>query len=365
MAFAAEAKKRLHIPVAVVGNITSLAEAEEIISSGKANIVVMAKAYMADNNIIHKSVRGHADDVRPCTRCDWCGNANTYGTSMRCAINPMLGKHIDLTTLAKSKKKVMVIGGGAAGMTAAQTCAKMGHDVTLYEKSDKLGGLLNIASAAEFKEYMRLYLKWTIRETERCGCKIKYNTEVTLDMVEQEDPDAIIVSTGSNFAHPPIPGIDGPKVVPVRDVELHTKPVGQKVVVCGGGVVGLEAAVMLGMEGKDVTVIDMIPLENWAAEMPVFNHIELNYQLDKYGVKRFGSEAITEFAEDGVHTKSGRIFEGDTYVLALGVVANRKLADELLSRYPEGVYVVGDCVKSARMLGDANNEAFAAAISIR
>ena len=365
VAFAAEAKKRLHIPVAVVGNITSLAEAEEIIATGKADIVVMAKAYMADNELIHKSVRGHADEVRPCTRCDWCGNANNYGTSMRCAINPMLGKNIDLSTLAKSKKKVMVIGGGAAGMTAAQTCAKMGHDVTLYEKSDKLGGLLNIATAADFKEYMRLYLQWTVRETEKCGAKIVYNTEVTLDMIEKEDPDAIIVSTGSNFAHPPIPGIDGPKVVPVRDCELHTKPVGQKVVVCGGGVVGLEAAVMLGMEGKDVTVIDMIPLENWAAEMPVFNHIELNYQLDKYNVKRFGGEAITEFAEDGVHTASGKVYEGDTYVLALGVVANRKLADELLARYPEGVYVVGDCVKSARMLGDANNEAFHAAISIR
>ena len=365
VAFAAEAKKRLRIPVAVVGNITSLAEAEEIISNGKADIVVMAKAYMADNDIIHKSVRGHADEVRPCTRCDWCGNANTYGTSMRCAINPMLGRNIDLSTLAKTKKKVMVIGGGAAGMTAAQTCAKMGHDVTLYEKSDKLGGLLNIATAASFKEYMRLYLKWTVRETEKCGAKIVYNTEVTPELVEAEDPDAIIVSTGSNFAHPPIPGIDGPKVVPVADCELHTRPVGQKVVVCGGGVVGLEAAVMLGMEGKDVTVIDMIPLENWAAEMPVFNHIELEYQLDKYGVRRFGGEAITEFAEDGVHTASGRVFEGDTYVLALGVVANRKLADELLARYPEGVYVVGDCVKSARMLGDANNEAFHAAISIR
>ena len=365
VAFAAEAKRRLHIPVAVVGNITSLAEAEEIIADGKADIVVMAKAYMADNELIHKSVRGHADEVRPCTRCDWCGNANNFGTSMRCAINPMLGRSIDLTTLAKSKKKVMVIGGGAAGMTAAQTCAKMGHDVTLYEKSDKLGGLLNIASAAGFKEYMRLYLQWTVRETEKCGAKIVYNTEVTPELVDAEDPDAIIVSTGSNFAHPPIPGIDGPKVVPVRDCELHTKPVGQKVVVAGGGVVGLEAAVALGMEGKDVTVIDMIPLERWAAEMPVFNHIELNYQLDKYGVKRFGSEAITEFAEDGVHTASGKVYEGDTYVLALGVVANRKLADELLARYPEGVYVVGDCVKSARMLGDANNEAFAAAISIR
>ena len=367
VAFAAEAKKRLHVPVAVVGNITSLAEAEEIIGSGKADIVVMAKSYMADEDLIHKSVRGQAEQVRPCTRCDWCGNANNYGTSMRCAINPMLGKDMDLSTLVKpgAEKHVMVIGGGPGGMMAAQTLRKMGHRVSLYEKSDKLGGLLNDATVAPFKEYMRLYLQWDIRETMACGAEIHLNTAVTPELVEKVNPDAVIVATGSAYVHPPIPGIDLEKVKTVSDVENHRVPVGQNVVVCGGGIVGLECAVMLGMEGKNVTVIDQIPLEQFAAGMPVFNHIELNHQLEKYGVKLVGGEKIAAFTEAGVETAGGSIYPADTYVLALGVKPDNKLAQELLSRYAEGVYVVGDCVSTGRVLADANQEAFHAAIRIR
>ena len=367
VAFAAEAKKRLHVPVAVVGNITSLAEAEEIIGSGKADIVVMAKAYMADEDLIHKSLRGKAEEVRPCTRCDWCGNANNYGTSMRCAINPMLGKDMDLSTLVKpgEEKHVMVIGGGPGGMMAAQTLRKMGHRVSLYEKSDKLGGLLNDATVASFKAYMRLYLQWDIRETMACGAEIHLNTAVTPELVEEVNPDAIIVATGSTYVHPPIPGIDLEKVKTVSDVENHRVPVGQNVVVCGGGIVGLECAVMLGMEGKNVTVIDQIPLEQFAAGMPVFNHIELNHQLDQYSVKRVGGEKIAAFTEAGVETAGGTVYPADTYVLALGVKPDNKLAQELLSRYAEGVYVVGDCVSTGRVLADANQEAFHAAIRIR
>ena len=371
VAFAAEAKKRLHVPVAVVGNITSLREAEEIIASGKADIVVMAKAYMADEDLIHKSIRGEAEDVRPCTRCDWCGNANNYGTSMRCAINPMLGKDIDLSALVKpgEEKHVMVIGGGPGGMMAAQTLRKMGHRVSLYEKSDKLGGLLNDATVASFKEYMRLYLQWDIRQTMACGAELHFGAEVTPELVRQVNPDAVIVATGSDYVHPNIPGIDSPKVKTVSDVENHRVEVGKRVVVCGGGIVGLECAVMLGMEGKQVTVIDQIPLEKFADGMPVFNHIELNHQLEQYGVKLVGRQKIQVFSEDGVRTADPEgnetVFPGDTYVLALGVKPNNKLAQALLSEYAEGVYVVGDCVSTGRLLADANQEAFHAAIRIR
>ena len=371
VAFAAEAKKRLHVPVAVVGNITSLQEAEDIIGSGKADIVVMAKSYMADENLIHKSIRGHAEDVRPCTRCDWCGNANNYGTSMRCAVNPMLGKDIDLSKLVEPghEKHVMVIGGGPGGMMAAQTLRKMGHRVSLYEKSHQLGGLLNDATVAPFKEYMRLYLQWDVRQTMQCGAEIHLDTEVTPELVEQVNPDAVIVASGSTYVHPNIPGIDLDKVKTVSDVENHRVPVGEHVVVCGGGIVGLECAVMLGMEGKQVTVIDQIPLEKFADGMPVFNHIELNYQLEKYGVTLVGDQKITAFGETGVETvdASGekKIFAGDTYVLALGVKPDNRLAQQLLSTYAEGVYVVGDCVSTGRVLADANQEAFHAAIRIR
>lgn len=371
VAFAAEAKKRLHVPVAVVGNITSLQEAEEIIGGGKADIVVMAKAYMADENLIHKSVRGKAEEVRPCTRCDWCGNANNYGTSMRCAINPMLGKDLDLSTLVKpgEEKHVMVIGGGPGGMMAAQTLRAMGHRVSLYEKSDRLGGLLNDATVASFKEYMRLYLQWDIRETMACGAELHFNTTVTPELVEEVNPDAVIVASGSTYVHPPIPGIDLEKVKTVSDVENHRVPVGQSVVVCGGGIVGLECAVMLGMEGKKVTVIDQLPLEKFADGMPVFNHIELNHQLEQYGVVLAGGQKIQSFEVDGVHTlgTDGQetVFPAETYVLALGVKPDNKLAQTLLSRYAEGVYVVGDCVSTGRLLADANQEAFHAAIRIR
>lgn len=148
--------------------------------------------------------------MRPCTRCDLCGNANTYGTSMRCAINPRLGQTGPIEP-APVKKKVMVIGGGPGGMMAAQTLVARGHEVTLYEKQDKLGGLLNDATQLPFKGYMRGYLAWDIKTTLACGAKICLNTEVTEELVAKEDPTPSLWPPGPPTSSPPSPASTIPR----------------------------------------------------------------------------------------------------------------------------------------------------------
>ncbi|MBR1780287.1 MAG: FAD-dependent oxidoreductase [Oscillospiraceae bacterium] len=361
-------KQHLHIPVAVVGMITSLEEAEEIIASGKADIVAMAKSYMADGDIIHKSLAGRSDLVRPCTRCDLCGNANTYGTAMSCAINPRCGISGEIEALPEAqRKKVVVIGGGPAGMMAAQTLVKRGHSVTLYEKADRLGGLLIDASEVPFKQLMREYLEWDIRETLQCGAKVVLNTAVTPELIEQEDPDAVIVATGSVYMTPPIPGMD--TALPVREVDNHSVKTGKTVVVCGGGITGLECALALSMEGKAVTVVDMLPRDRFVMEMPIFNKADLFAQLEERGVQLFGSQQI-QAIEGGVRTVDAltgeaRFFPADSVVNALGVKPDNALGMELLSRYgSDQVILVGDCTARGGNYYRANHEAYDAAMRI-
>lgn len=360
-------KQRLHIPVAVVGMITSLAEAEEIIASGKADIVAMAKSFMADGDIVRKSLAGEADKVRPCTRCDLCGNANTWGTAMSCAINPRCGIYGEIEKVPEAQRKnVMVIGGGPAGMMAAQTLVKRGHKATLYEKSDRLGGLLNDAALVPFKQLMREYVAWDVRETMECGAEVVLNTEVTPELIETVNPDAIIVATGSVYMTPPIPGIE--HALPVRDVDAHEVSCGERVVVCGGGITGLECALALSMEGKQVSVVDMLPREQFVMEMPIFNKADLLAQLEERGVALYGSQRIQSI-ENGVKTldENGeeRFFPADSVVNALGVKPDDGLGKVLLQKYGSmDVIMVGDCTAKGGTYYRANHEAYHAAMRI-
>ena len=366
--YARKIKSALHIPVAVVGMITTLEQAEEIIKSGKADIVAMAKSFMADGDIVQKSLLGKNEDIRPCTRCDLCGNANTYGTQMSCAINPRMGIAGDITPVAKEdRKNVMVIGGGPAGMMAAQTLVARGHTVSLYEKADHLGGLLVDASEVPFKQLMRDYLKWDIKTTNKCGARIHLNTEVTPELVKSENPDAVIVATGSVYITPPIKGIEN--ALSVRDVDAKTVRTEETVIVMGGGITGLECALTLAMDRKKVTVIDQLPIDSFVMEMPIFNKADLMDQLREYGVSLVGSMKIDKI-EDGVYatdlnTGKEAHFEAKSVVNALGVKPEQALGLELLKTYgSENVIMVGDCTARGGNYFRANHEAYDAAMRI-
>jgi 2,4-dienoyl-CoA reductase-like NADH-dependent reductase (Old Yellow Enzyme family)/thioredoxin reductase len=366
--YAAKAKKELHVPVAVVGNITTLDEAEEIIASGKADIVAMARAHMADPENMEKSVLGKSDDVRPCIRCDLCVSNAGLGLCIRCSVNPLLGREASVKLVrAERKKNVMVVGGGPAGMMAAQTLVKMGHDVTVYDRQAVLGGLLHDAAVPAFKGYLKKYVDWDIRTTMKSGAKIKLNTEVTPELIEQENPDALIIATGSSYIRPNIPGIDNENVKMVNDVEHHRVGVGGNVVVCGGGVTGVECSLGLAMEGRKVTVIDMLPANRLCRDMTFLCRVDLLKKVREYGVVLIGDRRISRFTDSGVEVVDGKgnisLIEGDTIVIALGVKSNSELAEIVRATYVLNVKMAGD-VAGGKNIYDANHTGFFAALSI-
>jgi 2,4-dienoyl-CoA reductase-like NADH-dependent reductase (Old Yellow Enzyme family)/thioredoxin reductase len=360
-------KENVDIPVQVVGNIFSLEEAEQILTEGKADIVGICRSFMAGPTMIEDAVKDQEYKTRPCIRCmDGCG-AVFLGAPVRCAVNPKLGRETRFGRVLKSdvKKKVYVIGSGPAGMQAVETLLERGHDVTLFDKADKLGGMLHDASAVKFKNELRKYKNWFIRQTEESGANIRLNTEVTLDLIKKEKPDAVFVATGANYANPPIPGIE--KAVMARDVDYETSEVGNEVIICGGGLTGCETALQLARDGKSVTVVDMIPAEDFAKGQFYIIRSSLMAEIKDAGVKFAGNLKVKEFIDDGivVTDKVGNefIMKADTVVNALGLKADDKLYKELAAEMPWDTYAAGDCLCSKNIY-NATFSAFNIAVEI-
>lgn len=358
---AEEVKKAVNIPVTTVGSIKNLDQAESIIAEGKADVVAMARQLMADPDTIKKAMCDKPEDVRPCLRClDGCAKNVAAGYAVRCSVNPSVGRETKYAEIrpALTKKKVMVVGGGAAGMMAAQILAKRGHDVTIYERSSSLGGQLAEICNLPFKNDLKEYLAWDIRTTEKCGAKIVLNTAVTPEIVETENPDALFIASGASPFVPPIPGIEN--AVSVLDVDNGRVSAGENIVVCGGGLSGLECALALAMDGKKVTVVDMLPVEAFGAGQMIFPHIMLMKELQKYNVTLIGNSKVEAITKDSVciidKNWNRSELKTDTIVAAFGMKSNMKPVQELSGIIAE-TYIIGDCDKVSS-IHNANTSAF-------
>jgi NADPH-dependent 2,4-dienoyl-CoA reductase/sulfur reductase-like enzyme len=354
--YAADIKKTFpNLLVCTVGSIMNIKQAEEILAAGQADFVAMCRPILADPEMPRKYALGREEDHRPCLRCQYCGFRLMIPAVINCAVNPFLGNETEFPEArvqkADVKKRVAVVGGGPAGIQALQTLCERGHDVTLYEMSDHLGGNIVPGSVLPFKQDVKDYLHYLVCQANKAPARILLNTEATKEMLDAERYDALIIAVGSKPIVPPLPGIDKPHVHWAPDADGGKVKVGNKTVIVGAGAVGIESAIGLKRAGKDVTVVEMAPdmsnlrtsaggasTELMALVQELAIPIHLNCKL----------EEVTDKTVVCRNTKTSEKIEfaADTVLLAAGMAAKHDAADSLRRSAPETeVFVVGDAME--------------------
>ena len=353
-------KKAVSIPVIAVGRITP-EDGERMLKEGKADLIAIGKAMLADSEWSNKVASGKTEDITPCIICNGCRDdlRTPKVVGIRCSVNAALGREKESEIVPAAKpRKVLVVGGGPAGMEAARVAALRGHQVTLWEKESRLGGQLIQAAIAPHKDRIAPLYKYLETQLQKLGVKIQPGKEATAAAVAEFNPEAVVVATGVKPFVPDISGLDKVKVVQAGDVLEGKVKVGQKVAIIGGELVGCETAEFLADRGRQVTVMRR------GAEMatsigPSNRDFFLSRLLDK------GVTLLREVRYDGVSpegviitTKDGekRTIEADTVVLAAGSVSDAALYKAIKDRVSE-VCCIGDCVEP-RTIRDAISEGF-------
>ena len=349
---AAEIKKHVKTPVATLGGLNDPDMMEEIIASGKADIVEIARQSICDPYFPEKAFSGRKDDITRCCRCFTCFYNYLTNRTFCCAFNPVVGNELENKSgfPATTPKKVIVIGGGVGGMEAAITAAGRGHEVILFEKSGRLGGQLLAEQYIPFKQDMYNFAKVLERRLSEAKVEVRLNTEVTPEEAAAMKADVVMVAVGAKPLIPPVEGIDSPKVAGLDALHTETPRIGQKVVILGGGLVGSESAIYLDGLGKDVTVVEM--KEDWAEEAYFMHKNAMNIYIRDSKIKIYTGTTAKAVTEQGLvcETKDGEVLlEADTILLAAGMKADRDLADSFYNT-ADRVFEIGDCVKPGRVL---------------
>ncbi len=357
-------KSVVQVPVLAGGCIGDLRLAEEVLKAGKVDLVGMTRALIADPGMIQKTLSGDLKEIRKCIRCNTCIETSMFG-SLACLVNPEAGREGEFKlSPAVEPKTVMVIGGGLAGLETARVAASRGHHVSLYEEEDKLGGQWRLAAKPPHKQKFHDLIDYLTEQIKELGVVVHLGKAATASYVERQRPDVVVIATGSIPFVPSIRGVDQEKVVMAHDVLRGSARIGEKILIVGGGGLGLETADFLQDKGKQVTVVEM--LKRVGKDMGATVRWSLLHRLKECGIRIFTSTRVDEIHRQGVVvTKNGKkeTWEGfDTIVMATGMRSRNEMVHEIKGKERE-VYVIGDAVKPRRGV-DAMQEGAEVGLSI-
>ena len=362
-------KKVVKVPVIAAGRMELPELAEKALAEDKADMVALGRGLLTEPHWVNKVLGGKTEKIRPCLAChDGCLGRMGLGRPLSCAVNPSCGREKEYAIQqTKEIKRVMVIGGGVAGMEAARVATMRGHQVSLYEKSDKLGGHLLEASVPAFKKDVARLLRWYEIDLADMNTEIFLNKEASPDVIMKEKPDTVIIATGSQPAFSDVQGIREETVVTATDILLGKKQIKDPSVVIGGGLTGCETALWLAQQGRTVTIVEMLQsLMSGGIPVPHANKIMLLDLLKFHKVKILTHTSLLAVLSDEVELidtsfRRSRLPAGNV-ILAVGLKPEQKLFESLKSTIPD-VYLIGDA-KQPRNIMSAIWDAYEVAKNI-
>jgi len=372
---AAEIKRRVSVPVITVGWLDAEL-GEKAISRGSVDFISLNRRLLADPELPRKIASGRIDDVAPCTACIGCFNLGEHGLPIECRVNAALGREREYEiTPARRKKRVMIIGGGPAGMEAARIAALRGHDVVLYEKERRLGGSLPLAAIVKGSEHEDLVglVRYLERQIAKLGVRVHRRVEADRSTVETEKPDALIVAAGGVHQVLDLPGVNGRNVMKAGDLHKKLKgylsffgpkligrltefymPLGEKIVVMGGGIQGCQVAEFLVKRGRKVTIVDSGEQIGEGLPNILIRPYLLNWLREK-GAALIAGAKYERITEKGlvIVTREGerQTLEADAILVSLPLGPNTAMEKSFEGAAPE-VYYIGDC-REPHMIIDA------------
>ena len=344
-------KKEIDVPLIVAGSFNDPRDGERVLREGKADFIAVARGLLADAEYPKKVIEGRLEDIRPCRRCvDGCIHSHRQSyLPTDCSVNAEVGRERRYRiTPAEKPKKVLIVGGGPAGMETARVAKLRGHDVTLCEKGDQLGGNMIPGSVPNFKDEDRWLVEWFSRQLKKLGVKIELKREVRAE-TPLTGYDVAVVATGAVHIIPDIPGVE--KTLTASDVLCGKGKVGKEIIVIGGGSVGCETALYLGEKGYKVTILEM--LDDIAQDVDgSIVKPALTERMAKSKITWITGMRVAEVVDGGVICVDSKwakkSFPADTVILAVGLKPVNELVQVLKEKIPE-CYAIGDCVEPRKV----------------